>query len=66
MIQRRRRFSLAAKTLQRRRIGNRVFGEKLQRDTTVQARIFRFVNYAHAAATQPRHDAVVRNGLADH
>jgi len=40
--------------------------QKLEGDETVQTRIFSFVDYAHAPATDFFNDAVMRDGLADH
>ena len=40
--------------------------QKLERDKTVQASIFGFVNHTHATAAELLDDAVVRDGLADH
>jgi hypothetical protein len=43
-----------------------VFGEELEGYEAAEFRILSFINYAHAAATQPFDDAVMRDGLANH
>jgi len=40
-------------------------GKKFQRDEAVQARVFRFVNHAHAAAAEAFYDTVMGDCLAD-
>src|SRR5579863_6291310 len=54
------------KTAQGLRIFGHVVGQKLESHETIKARVFSFVNHAHAAATELLGDAVVRDGLADH
>src|SRR5580692_9842749 len=41
-------------------------GKEFQGDETMEARVFGFVNHAHAAAAKFLDDAIVGNGLADH
>src|ERR1700720_355072 len=41
-------------------------GQELEGDKAVQSGVLGLVDHTHPAATQLLHDAVVRNGLADH
>jgi len=47
------------------RVARDVLRQKFQRDEAAQARVFGFVNDAHASAAEFFDDAIVRNGLAD-
>ena len=58
------RFALEA--LVRVGVGVGLVGQELDRHLAAEARVFRFVDDAHAAGAEPRQDLVVRNGLADH
>ena len=42
------------------------FRQELQRDMAAQLEVFGLVDHTHAAATKLLHDAIVRDGLADH
>ena len=47
------------------RVAGNFFGQEFQGDEAMQARVFGFVDDAHAAAAELLDDAVVRDGLAD-
>ena len=66
VIQRRCSLGFALKTAEGLRITAQFVGKKLERDIATQLEIFRLVHNTHSASTQPLHNAVVRNGLADH
>jgi hypothetical protein len=59
-------FSLAPETLQSLAVLSYVFGQELESDEAVQARVFGLVHDTHPAATELLDDAVVRDGLANH
>ena len=59
-------FSLAQETLQSLAVLSYVFGQELESDEAVQARVFGLVYDTHPAATELLDDAVVRDGLAEH
>ena len=59
-------LGFALKTGESLRIAGYVIGKELEGDEAVKARVFRFVDDAHAAAAELLDDAVVRDGLADH
>src|SRR6266702_3723879 len=42
------------------------FGQELECDEAVEFGVLGFVDHTHAATTQLLHDAVMRDGLADH
>src|SRR6202035_5918822 len=65
MIQSGRGLGFAAKALERLTVLGEIFGEKLEGDEAVEARVFRFVNHTHAAATEFLDDPVMRDGLID-
>ena len=54
-----------AESFERRRILRYTVRQKFEGDESPQRQVFGFVNHAHSAA-KLFHDAVVRNGLADH
>ena len=58
------RFAL--EPLVRVRVGIGFVGQELDRHPPAEARVFRFVDHAHAAGAEPRQDLVVRDGFADH
>jgi len=66
MIERRGDPRLALEALEQFGCQRQPFREELQRDVTTQARVFGFVNDAHAAGAKLAHDAIVLNLLADH
>src|ERR1700733_11213208 len=66
MIQRRRSLCLALKAGQCLRIAGNFFGKELEGNETPQPCVLGFVHYSHPAATKFLHNAVMRNGLADH
>ena len=55
---------LTLKALQGSRIARQVLGQEFQGDAAPQADILCFVHDSHAAATDPREDPIVREGLA--
>ncbi len=55
----------AAEALDGLRVLGNIVGEKFQCDAAAQARVFRFVNDAHATAAQFFQDGIVGNGLTD-
>src|ERR1700690_2395310 len=57
---------LALEAGHRLRILGNFFRQELDRDKSVQARVFSLVDHAHPAAAQLFDNAVMRNGLADH
>jgi len=65
MVQRRRSLSLAPETFQRHAILRQFFRKKLQRDEASEARVFRLINHAHAAAAKLFDDPVMREGLIE-
>jgi hypothetical protein len=42
------------------------FGQELQGDGALELGVLGLIDHAHAAATEPLNDAVMRDGLADH
>ena len=46
-------------------VASNVFGKKFQGDEAMETGIFRLVDHAHAAATEPFDDAVMGNRLTD-
>jgi hypothetical protein len=60
------RASFHAEPLQRLLVPRKVLGEKLQRDMTAEVQILSLVDYAHATASEPAYDFVVRDSLSDH
>ena len=66
MVERRGRLGLASKPLQRLRIVGELFRQELQRHRSPQPGVFGLVDDTHAAATELRHDLVVRNRRTDH
>ena len=65
MVQCRCSLSFASKARQHQRVAGNVFGQKFERDKTLQPDVFCLVDHAHAAAPEFLDDAVVRDGLAD-
>src|SRR5437899_12016708 len=66
MVEGRSRLRLALKPRQRLGIFGHVIRQELQRNKSVQPRVFGLVDNTHAAATELLDDAVVRDGLANH
>src|SRR5438309_6147229 len=66
MVQRGRSLGLPLKTAESLCIVGEFIRKELKGDVATQLEIFRLVHNTHSAATQPLHNAVVRNGLADH
>src|SRR5271165_1548716 len=66
VIKRRGGLRLAAKTAQRSGVADHVIGKKFKCDEAVQARVFGFVNDAHASAAEFLDHFVVRDVLPDH
>src|SRR5271165_3509909 len=65
MVQLRSSAGLAQEAVEGLAVIGEVVGNELQRHVAAEARIFCFVNHAHAAATELPQEAVVGNGLAD-
>src|SRR6266480_2485606 len=65
MIQSRRRFGFAPKSLQRLAVSGQVFRKELESNKPVEASIFSLVDHTHPASAKPFHDAVVGDGLPD-
>ena len=65
MIEGRSGAGLAAETFERLRVARDVIRKKFQSDEAAKFGVFRFVDDAHAATTEPVDDAVVRNCPAD-
>jgi hypothetical protein len=59
-------FVSALKTSERLRIASDIFRQEFEGDKTVESDIFCLVDHTHAAATEFRDDAIMRDGLADH
>ena len=66
MIESRGGLGLTSKSRQRLCISGHFVRQELERDETVQSRVFGFVDHAHAAAAQFFENPVVRDGLTDH
>src|SRR5258708_15063864 len=64
MLERRSRARFSFESTQRRWIFDGLFRQKLERYTASQPDVFRAVHQAHAAATEPIQNVVMRNGLA--
>jgi len=65
MIEYRGSLCLALEACESLRIASDIFGEKFQRDETMQARVLGLVHDAHPAPAQLLDDAVVRDRLPD-
>src|SRR5580698_3801503 len=65
MVQCGRSLRLSLKTRQRVRIACESRWEKFQRDESLEARVFCFVDHAHSASADLLDDAVVRDSAAD-
>ena len=65
MIERGSGLGLAPESLQRLAILRQFFGKKLQRDKAAEARVFGFVDHAHAAAAELFDDPVMGDGLVE-
>ena len=65
MVQRRGSLRLPPESFQRHAILRQLFGKKLQCDKAAKARVFGFVNDAHAAAAKLLNDPVMREGLIE-
>ena len=59
-------LGLALKAGERLRVAGYFIGKEFQGYEAMQARVFGFINHAHAAAAEFLDDAIVGNGLADH
>ncbi|MGA2357128.1 MAG: hypothetical protein ABSG02_21750 [Terriglobales bacterium] len=57
---------LAHEAVERLAVVHHLLGNELKRDVAGQARVFRFVHHAHAAAAELSHNAIVGDCLADH
>ncbi len=66
MVQCRRSFRFALKAAEGLRVFGYVVGQELQCHKATEFEILSLVHHAHAAAAEPLHDAVMRDGLADH
>jgi hypothetical protein len=65
MIQRRRGLGFAFEAFEREWIAGEIFGEKFERDETIETRILGLVNDAHSATAEIFGDAVVGYGAAN-
>ncbi len=65
MIQRGRGLRLAPEAFERLRVAGQIFRKEFQGDEAAEIGVFRFVNHAHAAATEFFDHAVARNHSAD-
>jgi hypothetical protein len=66
MIQRGCGLGLALETAEGLGIVGEIVGKKLQGHVAAELEVFCFIDDTHPAATQLLHNAVVRDGLADH
>ena len=66
MIQGRRGLGFLLKPAEGLRVVGEFVGKELQSDVAAQLEVLRLVHNTHPAPTQLLHDAVVRDGLADH
>ena len=66
MIQGRDDACFTQEALHRLGIGARLVGQELDGHLAAEARVFGFVDHAHAAGAEARQDLVVRDRLADH
>ncbi len=66
MIQRGCGLSFALEPGESLLVAGNIIRQKLEGHEAVQARVFRFVNHSHTAATELLDDVVVRDGLANH
>jgi len=66
MVQGRSRLGLALEAGQGLGVAGNVIRQELERDKAVQPGVFGFVDDAHATTTDLLHNAVVRDGPADH
>jgi hypothetical protein len=66
MVQRGGSLSFAFKTGQRMRVARNLIGQEFERNKTMKARVFRFVDHAHPAAADFLDNTVVRNSPPDH
>jgi hypothetical protein len=57
-------LSLALETGENLRIAGDVVGKEFECDKTMQAGVFGFVDYAHAAAAESFEDAIMRERLS--
>ena len=65
MVERRGGLGLAAEALERLTVLRQIFRQELQRDEAAEARVFGFVNHAHAAAAELLDDPIVGDGLIE-
>jgi len=59
-------FGFPLETAQSLRVVGEIVWKKLQGNESAELKVFRFVDYPHAASADLFDDAVVRDGLADH
>ena len=57
---------LALEAHQRLRVLDNVIRKKFQSNKASELQVLGFIDDAHSASAQLVHDAIVRNGLADH
>ena len=65
MAERGGRFGFAAETLEGLAIAGEIIGQEFQRDKTIEARVFCFVDDAHSSTAKFFDDAVMRDGLTE-
>jgi hypothetical protein len=66
MVEGRSRLGFTTKTFQRLGALRHVFGQELEGDETVQARVLRLVDDTHTATAELADDAAVRERCVDH
>jgi hypothetical protein len=66
MVQRRGCAGLTPETFHCLRVAGNVIWQELERDETAEFGVLSLVNHTHPAAAELFHDAVARDGLADH
>ncbi len=66
MVQRRCSLGLALETCECLSLSGHLVGQELQRNETVEAGVFGFVDHTHAAATQLIQDGVMRDFFPEH
>src|SRR5438046_229860 len=66
LVERGRRLGFLDEALARLVVSREIRGQELQRDQTIEPRVDRFVDNAHAAATESFDDPIVRDGPAFH
>jgi hypothetical protein len=66
MIQCRSGLSFSLESLQPLSPFGKIVGEKFQSDESVEASVLSLINHTHSTAAKLFHNAIMRDGLADH